>query len=296
MAGPSEPSRKTRHAVIALSGNQCAYPGCSTPFYDPAAGVILGEIAHIAAQSPGGPRFDPSLTANQAHSADNLMILCRTHHKMVDDRPDDHPAEALKRMKADHEAGSGETTEGVIGAALERLEEGQNQVLGAVRSVRTAILEQTDTSLLASRPKLDIRHAGTTRLRSDFDTTWDVEQMPGTPALSEIAFRFRGQRVHPEDKGGSWQTQRFQPGKGRHVAQCRGIFDLTRAPTAMDDWELAPDELGLEVRFEHAGIAWEARCSWTLSYRDTGSKVLVDYGDRGPISYRTVEEGREDES
>jgi hypothetical protein len=184
----------------------------------------------------------------------------------------------------------------VLAAALERLEEGQDQVLGAVHSIRTAILEQTETSLLARRPTLDIRHAGTTRLRANFDTTWTVEQMPGTPALSEIAFRFRGQRVRPDDKGWSWLTQRFQPGRGRHVAQCHGIFDLTGAPIAIDDWDLAPDELGLAVRFEHAGITWEARCSWTLSYRDTGSKVLVDYGDRGPISYRSVEKRREDES
>lgn len=296
MAGRSGPSRKTRHAAIALSGNQCAFPGCNTPFYDPAAGVILGEIAHICAQSPGGPRFDPRLTENEVHSASNLMVLCAVHHKLVDDQPDVYTADVLRRMKADHEAGSGETSENVIRAALDRIEAGQGEVLGAVRSVEAALKEQTSRDVQLSRPTLDVRHAGTTRIPSSFDTTWDVVQLPGTAMLAEIKYRFRGQRVRPEDKGASWERQRLQSGGGRHVAQARGVFDLTRPSLALDDWGLGPDDLGLEVQFEHAGATWEARCSWRLTQRDTGTKTLVDQSDRGPITYRQMEEGQTNES
>ncbi len=40
--------------------------------------------AHITAASPGGPRFDPSLTVEQRSSAENGIWLCQNHGKLVD--------------------------------------------------------------------------------------------------------------------------------------------------------------------------------------------------------------------
>lgn len=99
MAGPSE---KTIKRLFAMSGNICAFPGCQLPIVE-SVGTITGEICHIRAQSEGGPRFDKAQTEIERHGFDNLVLLCRRHHKVVDTQPDVYPTEALQEIKAIHE-------------------------------------------------------------------------------------------------------------------------------------------------------------------------------------------------
>jgi hypothetical protein len=68
--------------------------------------VIVGEICHIKAASPNGPRYDPQQTAAQRHGFNNLILLCANHHTVIDDDPEVYTVERLGNMKADHEARS----------------------------------------------------------------------------------------------------------------------------------------------------------------------------------------------
>jgi hypothetical protein len=68
---------------------------------DPEA--IVGDEAHIAAQSPGGPRWDQRPPGVGIDSYDNLILLCRVHHKVIDDQPHQYTAGRLLEIKADHE-------------------------------------------------------------------------------------------------------------------------------------------------------------------------------------------------
>ncbi|WP_143175299.1 hypothetical protein [Cryptosporangium aurantiacum] len=65
------------------------------------------EIAHIRAAEKNGPRWDPAMSeADRAHF-DNLILLCRPHHKMVDSiAPADYPVEALTSWKSERERGA----------------------------------------------------------------------------------------------------------------------------------------------------------------------------------------------
>jgi hypothetical protein len=68
---------------------------------DPEA--VVGDEAHIAAHSPGGPRYgdcEPSIV----DTYDNRILLCKVHHKLVDDQPGEYTTKRLLRIKADHEA------------------------------------------------------------------------------------------------------------------------------------------------------------------------------------------------
>jgi hypothetical protein len=49
------------------------------------SGSVVGEICHITASSPNGPRFAPALTEEERDAFANLLLLCPTHHKLVDD-------------------------------------------------------------------------------------------------------------------------------------------------------------------------------------------------------------------
>jgi len=63
--------------------------------------VVIGEMAHIIAKSPTGPRGDRNRA--QDNSYDNLILLCSIDHKKVDSRPSDYPTDYLKSVKEQHE-------------------------------------------------------------------------------------------------------------------------------------------------------------------------------------------------
>lgn len=69
--------------------------------HDPDA--IVGDEAHIAGQSPGGPRRDDLASGVSIDGYDNLILLCRVHHKVVDDQPNHYTAARLREIKDDHE-------------------------------------------------------------------------------------------------------------------------------------------------------------------------------------------------
>ena len=62
-----------------------------------------GEICHIFAVSECGPRGKPGLTETWLNSLDNLILLCRNHHSVIDGQHESYPASLLKKWKDDHE-------------------------------------------------------------------------------------------------------------------------------------------------------------------------------------------------
>lgn len=81
-----------------MSGNLCAFPRCDLPIVE-AVGTITGEICHIRARNEGGPRFDVTQNEDERQGFDNLVLLCRRHHKMVDAEPDVYSVDALEALK-----------------------------------------------------------------------------------------------------------------------------------------------------------------------------------------------------
>jgi len=86
----------------------CARPGCGTRLVqertaqDPEAPI--GEMAHIAAFSHGGPRHDPAMTPAKIDSAENLILLCPTDHKIVDAQDSTYTTAELHDWKSKHDA------------------------------------------------------------------------------------------------------------------------------------------------------------------------------------------------
>lgn len=97
---------KTIKRLFAMSGNVCAFPGCPLPIVE-SAGTITGEICHIKARSAEGPRFDQAQAEEDRHGFDNLVLLCRRHHKVVDSEPDVYTVDILREVKEMHESKAG---------------------------------------------------------------------------------------------------------------------------------------------------------------------------------------------
>jgi len=100
------PTEATIKRLYALSGNLCAFPDCPVLLVED-AGASIGEICHIRAEKPKGPRFDPAWSATELGSFDNLIVLCPTHHTIIDKKPGQFTVEVLAQMKAAHQRANG---------------------------------------------------------------------------------------------------------------------------------------------------------------------------------------------
>lgn len=106
--------------VISRSGNQCAYPNCGLELTIDSEATndrpkATGKVAHIAAASPGGPRYDVDMTAEQRGSANNLIYLCGPHHDAVDSQLEKHTKDFLLEAKNTHEKGVARAIRSALG-------------------------------------------------------------------------------------------------------------------------------------------------------------------------------------
>jgi hypothetical protein len=93
-------NRKTIKRLFALSGNRCAFPGCTDVLVE--GDVVVGHICHIKAANPEGPRYDDQQRPAERHGYDNLILMCQKHHTVIDDGEEAYTVERLTKMKADH--------------------------------------------------------------------------------------------------------------------------------------------------------------------------------------------------
>ena len=87
------------------AAGHCSFPACGLdclPFLDVSFPTVIGEMAHVIAQSTRGPRGAREV-GNDTYS--NLILLCPTHHTLVDKAPEGkYTQEMLSQWKAEHES------------------------------------------------------------------------------------------------------------------------------------------------------------------------------------------------
>src|SRR6266850_1091012 len=96
---------RDRKILWARSGNRCAFPGCAQELVErgcgQAANIVIGEEAHISARRPSGPR---GIGTGGDDTYDNLLLLCPTHHRIIDEQPAVFTMQTLNAFKVAHEA------------------------------------------------------------------------------------------------------------------------------------------------------------------------------------------------
>jgi hypothetical protein len=88
---------------------RCSNPDCRLPTAGPDSEegtTNLGVAAHITAASPGGARYDESLTTLERGGFNNGIWLCQLHAKLIDDDELQYPSTLLREWKetAEHMA------------------------------------------------------------------------------------------------------------------------------------------------------------------------------------------------
>jgi hypothetical protein len=96
-------TEEVKRTLASRVNNVCSNPYCqastSGPQLDSTKALNLGVAAHITAASPGGARYNPSLTSEQRSHINNGIYLCQICAKLVDNDPARFPEELLRGWK-----------------------------------------------------------------------------------------------------------------------------------------------------------------------------------------------------
>jgi hypothetical protein len=107
MSSRDDFSAQVRQALEKRVGSRCSNPDCrrptSGPHTDVGRSVSIGVASHITAASPGGPRFDNSLSPTQRSSILNGVWLCQSCAKTIDSDVLRYTSEVLHGWKREAE-------------------------------------------------------------------------------------------------------------------------------------------------------------------------------------------------
>jgi hypothetical protein len=95
-------SRAVVDRLAKRVGMKCACPDCRAPTSGPDGGdgvTNTGVAAHVTAASPGGARYDATLSSDARGDIANGIWLCQKHAKLVDDDELIHTVAVLRDWK-----------------------------------------------------------------------------------------------------------------------------------------------------------------------------------------------------
>jgi SMODS-associated and fused to various effectors sensor domain len=233
----------TRTILWARAAGRCQYAGCNKPLIGDlisgAEDANFGFVVHIVAELPTGPRGDLLRSPLLANDANNLMLMCHIHHKLIDvDEVAEHPEQRLLAMKAAHERRIEIVTAITDDHASHVLRYAAN--IGEHTSPVT--YDQIATAMLPSRYPADGRH------------TIDIELRGSAHADQEAAYW----TIQRENLGRQFKSkvrERLDAGDIRHLS----VFGLAPQPLLIELGRLLCDIVPLDVYQLHRepkGWAW----------------------------------------
>lgn len=92
---------KTLKRLFALSGNECAFPGCNKILVNKMNAKDV-NICHIEAANENGERYNPNMSDLERADYLNLILLCIQHHDETNNEVK-YTVDILQKMKNDHE-------------------------------------------------------------------------------------------------------------------------------------------------------------------------------------------------
>ena len=100
-------NKLVKDIVAKRVGLRCSNPNCRVLAIGPHSIeqkiINIGVAAHITAASPGGPRYDSSLTQEERCSIANAIWLCQSCAKLIDSDPINYTVDLIAEWKADAE-------------------------------------------------------------------------------------------------------------------------------------------------------------------------------------------------
>jgi len=108
------------------AGGKCSFSECRRKLCEDKKAnneaFPVGEQSHIVAEEQDGPRGKSVLTIEERNSYPNLILLCPTHHTLIDKNIEDYPVEKLHLIKRQHELYIEQTTSQIVDAHAQAAE------------------------------------------------------------------------------------------------------------------------------------------------------------------------------
>lgn len=157
-AAPPPIAEATILRLYAIAGGVCSFPGCGTYLLDEPLTkkkATLGNVAHIIARKPDGPRGGDPLPMARRSEVDNLMLLCTKCHVFVDKKEfeAEYPAPLLREFKRTHEA----HIRAMVGTSFNE----RTTALRMVGQIRGHLVAVTDAEIRAAVFAHERRHVET---------------------------------------------------------------------------------------------------------------------------------------
>jgi len=133
-------SDKARKLLWGKSGNRCAIcrVALSVEKFESAEETLIGEECHIISKSKQGPRHEEKESFDY-DSYENLILLCRNHHSLIDQQWETYTTKLIKEIKRNHEKWVSEKLhdEKKTPGGIKRIEKNIPKVLTAIKDGKT---------------------------------------------------------------------------------------------------------------------------------------------------------------
>ncbi len=100
-------TKRTIKILFAAAAGRCSFTGCNEQLTFPhdEEPNLIGEMAHICGDKPNSNRHDTNQKQEERDDYQNLILLCPTHHTLIDKKENEtkYSVEILKKMKLEHE-------------------------------------------------------------------------------------------------------------------------------------------------------------------------------------------------
>jgi hypothetical protein len=130
----------TKDALAKRVAFKCSNPKCGRETSGPQAErkvINIGVAAHISGASPGGPRYDASLSPEERTSIANGIWLCQNCAKLVDNDTERYTVVVLEAWK--------KAAEQAAHQALERVNKpgiGRQEAFSKIERLMPALIEE----------------------------------------------------------------------------------------------------------------------------------------------------------
>lgn len=249
------PKLSTIKSLFARSLNRCAFPGCSSPIAE-TNNVVTGEVCHIKADSPGGPRYDPKQSDEERHSDGNLIVLCGRHHTLVDADPRQYTIDTLIQMKLEHQR-SGTPS---IPIGIDKI---ANQLLR--KCELHAAINNNSGVIAINSPNATIIQTVTIKQTQAKHNKTSIEPPAGSIGSSQKMTSYIG---HLIDRYQEYQKAHKDKAGNRKYA----MIHITLKREFKSDWKLLPID-----RFVELASYLQGRIDKTLLGRLNKSKGIKNY-------------------
>ncbi len=97
----------THKKLWGNAANRCAFKECRKELAVDNFGTddnyTIGDEAHIISEKPNGPRYNKDFPVEQVDKNENLILLCKIHHKQIDSDEKHFTVVKLRQLKREHE-------------------------------------------------------------------------------------------------------------------------------------------------------------------------------------------------